>query len=187
MARGMNMMGGLLGLAAVGGVAWWFLGRTGGNIMAPMLPIMHEDIVAGAGVQSAAAETLAGLKASGTVPVDATDVLLIPGLGHPLARIAGLSPTTYAIPSNLTAGGSPGLPALMSGYGRPNVFVGQRTTPSMAHPQPGTLTMMTTPSLPAPRSLSGGSGFGQPVSWHAGQLYQPGTHDTSSGVTGLWY
>jgi len=179
----MTPMQGLIGLAVAGGFVWWY----GRRNQMPKLPTVSEDSLGVQGVQSAAPETLKGLVMQGLVPPDAVDVYLVPGLGYNLAQVAG-RPGVYAVPASLVSGGGGGLPAVLSGYqgfGRPMTV--QRTTPSFQRPRPGALTMMTTPRLPSPRTLSGGMGFGQPVGWRAGQLYQPGTHDVSSGVAGLWY
>lgn len=179
-------MSGLFGLAAAGLAAWWVLGRRASA--APALPVIDPLMLEGPGVQSASLETLSGLKAAGKVPPDAQDVYLVPNLPQPLMAVGG-APGVYAIPSNLMANGGAGAPVLLSGmrgFGARPLTV-MRTTPSFANRRPGSLTLMSTPRMPSPRSLSGGLGFGQPVGWHAGQLYQPGTHDTTSGVTGLWY
>lgn len=177
-------MGGLAVLAGAGVAVWWFLGRGRGG---GGLPVIAAEQLAGAGVQSASPDTLAGLKSMQTVPADAVDVFLVPGLST-MHAVAG-SPGVYAIPAELVAGGASGMPTVLSGptagFGRDMTVM--RTTPSIDRPRPGTLTMMSTPMMPAPRALSGGTQFGQPVAWKEGQLYQGGTHETSSGVTGLWY
>jgi hypothetical protein len=178
MARG-KMIGGVMGLAVVGGLAWWFLRRK------RALPTVGMETLAQPGVQTAAPETLAGLKEQGAVPADAVDVFLVPLLQMPLAAVAG-TPGSYAVPASLVAGGSSGLPAAMSGFGARPLTV-QRATPSFDQPRPGSITLMTTPRMPSPRSLGSPAQFGCPVSWQAGQLYQGGTHETTSGVTGLWY
>lgn len=175
----MAKMGTIFGLAAAAGAVWWLTRKK-----APSLPVVSEANLPMNNIQSASEDTLAGLKVQGIVPPDAVDVYLVPNFQYPLAAVAG-RPNVYAVPAAM-AGGAGGGMATIAGFGAHPLTV-MRTTPNFRQPRPGSLTMMTTPRLPSPRSLSGGLGFGQPVGWRAGQLYQPGTHDTSSGVTGLWY
>lgn len=186
MARKMKL-GGLLGLAAAGAAAWYFLGNWR-PANPNMLPALSMDQLNGPGVQSASAETLAGLKAQGSVPADAVDVYLVPGL--PGLHAAG-PPGVYAVPADLAAGGESGLPAIFSGMGRratPLAVSGRGGFPAQFRGLGRNLTTQETPSMQAPKSLGGGMAtFGQPVSWKAGQLYQPGTHDTNNGTTGLWF
>lgn len=153
MARAKMGMG-LVGLAAVGGVAWYLWDRQ-----------KKQQAAAAAAAQAAA----------GTAPGPGGTGAAVAAVISNLTQAAGQAYDIYQQQQ------SPGV----AGFGARPLTV-KRGTPTWQDPKPGTLTMVSTPSMPAPRTLSG-SGFGQMGHWHPGQLYQGGTHDTSSGVRGLWF
>jgi hypothetical protein len=145
MAR-MKMGMGLLGLAAVGGAAWFLMRKK-----APPVPV----------APPAPAQPTTGQAINAIV-----------------GNLTQAATGAYEMYQRQQTG--------VAGFGARPMSV-KRTTPSFDMPRPGRLTMVSTPSMPAPRTISGGSGFGEIACWHPGQLYQGGTHDTSSGVQGLWF